>query len=178
MRYLLAITLPKNLSLRLAKIQQRYRSKRWSIALPPHITLLPPAKIKSDLQELGKILAKIAAQFSPFEIKIPGVGKFRNRGNTIFAKIEKNQSLADLQESLSRQSGKHLAIENNHQHFRPHITLSNQLEQNEAQEKLANIQKLIPKAKFLCEKITLFSKPDNAQKYQKLADFVFASTKD
>jgi len=172
MKYLVVIALPLDLSSRLAKIQRLYRSPRWNIALPPHITLLPPAKLRSSKKELITTLAKIAGQFSSFEIEIVGVGKFKNRGNAIFAKIGESPKLSELHQCLSNQIKNHLEFKNQ-RHFRPHITLSSQLQRNEAKEKFDVIKKLVPKAKFLCEKITLFSKSDSARKYQKVAEFAF-----
>ena len=136
MKYLIAITLPKSLSQKLASVQQLYKSERWNIALPPHITLVPPAKLMSSEGDLKKILTEVAKKFQPLEIKIVGVGRFRNHGNTIFAKVEKSQELSVLQESLSRRLASCLAIENSRKRFHPHITLSNQLKPGEAREKL------------------------------------------
>ncbi|PIX30072.1 hypothetical protein COZ63_01695 [Candidatus Berkelbacteria bacterium CG_4_8_14_3_um_filter_42_13] len=171
MKYLIAITLPKSLSQKLASVQQLYKSERWNIALPPHITLVPPAKLMSSEGDLKKILTEVAKKFQPLEIKIVGVGRFRNHGNTIFAKVEKSQELSVLQESLSRRLASCLAIENSRKRFHPHITLSNQLKPGEAREKLRDIRKLVSKQSFSCQEISLLQRDDDERRYKKIADF-------
>lgn len=174
MKYLIAIALPKNLSQKLAKIQRQYKSSRWNIALPPHITLIPPANLLTDFDNLFSDLSKFTNNIEPFEIKICGIDKFVNKGNTIFAKIVENKPLQDIHQSMTRIALKHLNISKDYPDiFCPHITLSNNLTVERAKIIYSKIEKLIQKEKFLVSDITLYKRPRNSKKYQKVSYFYF-----
>lgn len=176
MKYLVAIILPKNLSQRLAEIQRRYKSERWNIALPPHITLIPPAKLTSNFKALSEALEKRAKDFKRFKIDIAGVSQFRNHGNTIFTQVTKSDNLLNLHQLVIKSIEGHLEIMKDYpRQYRPHITLSNDLTANEAQEKFPRIEKLISDQQFIVDRISLFRKGDSDRKYQKIAVFAFGN---
>jgi len=172
MRYLIAITLPQGLSANYSKIQKRYKSKNWNIALPPHITLIPPAKLTSNFKALSEALKKRAKDFERFKIDIVGVGQFANTGNTIFAQVAKSDDLLSLQQLVIKSIEGHLKIMKDYpKQYRPHITLSNDLTADEAQEKFLGIEKSISDQQFIVDKISLFRKGDSDCNYKKIADF-------
>jgi len=174
MRYLIAITLPQGLSANYSKIQKRYKSKNWNIALPPHITLIPPAKLTSSFKALSEALKKRAKDFKRFKIDIVGIDQFANTGNTIFAQVAKSDDLLNLQRLVIKSIEGHLEIMKGYpRQYHPHITLSNDLTADEAQEKFPGIEKLVSDQQFIVDRISLFRNGDSDSQYQKIADFVF-----
>jgi len=64
--------------------------------------------------------------FTPFQIKVGGLGAFPNKSNPriIWAAVQQNDQLMNLQSKISDQLNDVVDLSNNHQSFIPHITIA------------------------------------------------------
>ncbi|NMM50189.1 2'-5' RNA ligase family protein [Marinigracilibium pacificum] len=94
---------------------------------PPHITLFPPFKMKSDNEnQVIKHLKEICKDISPFEVRVNGVSGFAPR--VVYVNPVKNMELSDLRDSILTGLEESLGIiadRNTKKPFNPHITIAN-----------------------------------------------------
>lgn len=124
MRLFVSIDLPEEI--------QKYL-QGWLPALPGlrytkkeqlHLTLLFIGE--SDEDQVCLITEKLrTVQFEPFQMVIKGVGAFPGRKNprVIWAGVEENDELMDLQKQISKKLSGFIDEGGNHS-FKPHITLA------------------------------------------------------
>jgi 2'-5' RNA ligase len=149
-------------------IQQKYKNNRWNIALPPHITLMPPAQAILPNKEAIEIIEKTVCKINKFEIEITDVSFFRNYYHIIYITVKSNPKLNELYKKVISSAGKIGKIEGAYKSFNfiPHITLSNDLTEEEFNQKYSKVQELSFNSKFICDKILLFAKEGNQKKYR------------
>lgn len=128
-----------------------------SLNSPPHITLIPPFHIESDIEVFWLELSERLASEKVFEIRLLNFGSFRPR--TIFIGVENNKRLDELQKRLSELVSGEVGVKRQLKKqflFKPHLTLLNRdltLENfNKAWEKY---KKTSFQGRFKCCKISL-----------------------
>ena len=172
MKYLIVIILPSEINHKIELIQQKYKNDHWNIALPPHITLMPPAQAILPSEKAIKIIKEAAHKIKKFEIEITDVGFFCNYYHTIYITVKSNPKLNALYKKIISSADKIGKIEGAYKNFNfiPHITLSNDLTKEEFNQRYPEIQKTAFNSKFICNKVLLFAKNDNQQKYQAVGE--------
>ncbi|RPF52132.1 YjcG family protein [Aquisalibacillus elongatus] len=96
--------------------------------IPPHITLKEKFQAsQEEIKEITKELNQVASEVEPFEIEINKVSSFSPVTNTVYLKVEPNESLTTLNKKMNE--GKFL--ENQKYAFVPHITISQELSEDE-----------------------------------------------
>lgn len=122
------------------ELRKRYDPRYDFIA--PHITLKEAFNIEKDtFPEITASLKQIAEQTKPFEIEINKVSTFAPVTNTIYFKVEQNDSLLSLYEQFHTDSFPGESAYN----FVPHITVAQELAEDEISDiygtlKLKNVQ--------------------------------------
>ncbi|WP_028782092.1 YjcG family protein [Thalassobacillus devorans] len=126
MKYGIAIFPPKKIQ----DVANSYR-KRYDphyALIPPHITLKEPFEAEdNEIKEMVPYLKEIAKETQPFEIDINKVSSFTPITNTIYLKIEPDDTIMALNEKLYAD---HLPGEQEHS-FVPHITIAQKLSDDE-----------------------------------------------
>ena len=124
MRLFVSIDLPKevqeNLQYWLPSLPELRNTKKEQL----HLTLLFIGE--SDEDQVCLITEKLhTVQFEPFQMVIKGVGAFPGRKNprVIWAGVEENDELMDLQKQISIKLSGFIDEAGNHS-FKPHITLA------------------------------------------------------
>lgn len=166
MKYLIGIAPSDEISHQIKSVQQEFKSDRWNIALPPHITLMPPVEAILPVAQAIKLIKEAVYNIEKFQIEITGVDSFCNYHRTIYAAVKSSLELIDLQGKVEAISAKIGKINNAFKSFIPHITLSNDLTREEFNQQYPEIKKLIFNLKFICDKILLFVKNSNDRKYR------------
>ncbi|WP_037912511.1 2'-5' RNA ligase family protein [Actinacidiphila yeochonensis] len=71
-------------------------------AIPTHITLLPPTELpRSELPDLGRHLARVAAGGRPFPVRLEGTDTFRPLTPVVYVRVaEGGDACARLQEQV------------------------------------------------------------------------------
>ena len=105
--------------------------------IPPHITMKSSFRADKAARSLFITeLNKIAKEVQPFSIKISKVRSFTPVTYTIFFKIEPNESLTILNEFMHKEP---FPTEREHP-FVPHITIGQQLEEDEFSDIYGSLQ--------------------------------------
>lgn len=174
MKYLVGIILPSNINHKIELIQQKYKNDRWNIALPPHITLMPPAKAILSSDKAIKIIEKTVSDVKKFKIEILDVNYFCNYYRTIYAAVENSSKLKALYKNIISQANKIGAIKGPYKsfNFAPHITLLNDLTDDEFNQRYSQVRKLTFNSKFICDKVLLFAKKDDQRKYRVVGEVI------
>ncbi|SEP85387.1 YjcG family protein [Piscibacillus halophilus] len=96
--------------------------------IPPHITLKERFEAtKEEINDFTSELEKIAKEIEPFDIEIKKVSSFSPVTNTVYLKVEPNESLTTLNKRMNE--GK---LPKSQQFaFVPHITISQELSEDE-----------------------------------------------
>ncbi|PKR78366.1 hypothetical protein CEY16_01005 [Halalkalibacillus sediminis] len=105
--------------------------------IPPHITL--KEKFQADKDEIAKIeeeLEKISSQVKPFEIEIKKVSSFSPVTNTVYLKVEPNESLQTLSDKMHEGN----FPDQREFSFVPHITISQDLSEDEHSDIFGSLQ--------------------------------------
>jgi 2'-5' RNA ligase len=157
------ITLPVQAAVAIREIQENYKSASWSIAIEPHITLVPPGAGLASLEQAEQMLRAAVAKISPFDITVRGVGIFDNESNTVFANVEPSEELARLQyeiycASIGFISKPNVRGDHAGNRFSPHITLSNKLNRVLAEQIAGQLEEQHIDFTFRCDSVVLFSK--------------------
>lgn len=175
-RFLITIMLPDNLAREISEIQEQFRTPSWPKNIEPHITLFPPFTHRVNKSELETLLTSIATRFQPFPIHIAGIGTFRPKTSVIFAKVEKDEELARLQQTINS-ALKPIANRpgSNPTAFHPHVTLSNRLKPDAFDRQLKQIRSIKIDHHFICDRFSLMQLDKG--KWQIVRDFVFRSIK-
>ena len=174
MKYLCAITLPEEVTSVLGELQQNYKTASWKILIPPHITVLPPALALTSADQAINYLREVAATIHPFDIEVEGVGHFQNTSNTVYAKVKLNEELVWLHSRLCKIASSVMATPSNMvDNFHPHITLSNKLSDNLAEQVKIQLDEQRINFVFECNNFSLFKKETNDTKWVELQKLYF-----
>jgi 2'-5' RNA ligase len=138
---------------------------------PPHITLEPPFKWRSDrFDVLETALQSFAHQHSGFPVKLTGFNKFSSR--VIFIDVEPNQPLQQLQQSLKTRlrSDLDLVSERPDRPYHPHMTVAfRDLRKNRFLEAWHHFSNIDYQREMKVSRITLLQ--HNGRIWQRRMDF-------
>ncbi|TFB15060.1 hypothetical protein E3U55_12470 [Filobacillus milosensis] len=96
--------------------------------IPPHITLKERFEAsKEEINEIAEELNKIASEVQPFEIEINKVSSFSPVTNTVYLKVEPHDQLSLLNDKMNEG----VFPESQQYAFVPHITISQDLSEDE-----------------------------------------------
>jgi 2'-5' RNA ligase len=97
---------------------------RHALKSPPHITLIPPFRWRTDrLAALKETLALFAPEQEPFEVGLRNFNCFRPR--VIYVAVAPNDSLSRLQRALQAELSKSPGLPGGEgRRFHPHITIA------------------------------------------------------
>lgn len=135
MRYGIAIFPSREIQDEANQYRKRYDTS-YSL-IPPHITLKDAFEIDdTEFNEVIQQLKEIANDTEPFSIQIQKVSTFAPVSNTIYFKIEANESLTTIHERMHEGT---LSREREHP-FVPHITIAQDLAFDEYSDVLGSLQ--------------------------------------
>lgn len=105
--------------------------------IPPHITLKSPFKMDDTLRdELIGELKKVTKDTKPFKVNINKVSTFAPLTNTVYYKVEPIPELTKLNEQLNKEN----FPKSNELAFVPHITIAQNLLQDEFSDVYGTLQ--------------------------------------
>jgi len=149
---------------------EKFDSKS-ALRSPPHITLEPPFKWRSDrFQILETTLQAFAAQQPGFQVKLDGFNKFPSR--VVFIDVEQNPSLQKLQRLLKAnlRSKLDLISERPDRAYHPHMTVAfRDLRKNRFLEAWQHFSKIDYQREMDVVQITLLQ--HDGRVWQKRLDF-------
>lgn len=130
MSYLLLLKVPEKVCDYVAQLQDRFDFKKRF--LEPHITLVPPFKLRGDLNEKLLLSELEKVGFNPFKQVIDGIDFFEGKNNVIFLDVVMNNYLMKLYLSIrnilepvsQRAYGKGPLFRST---YKPHITVAKRL---------------------------------------------------
>jgi len=166
MKCLIAILIPEEIAKEISSIQQKYKNEEWNIALPPHITLVPPMEVTELTPEMLEALEKETKVTGPFNIDLKEIGHFQNEYFVIYQNVEVSPSLAGLADELTVVSKTFAVSMKEYKEFHPHMTLSNDLNEEEFKDRYPRIEKKIVERSFVCNRIALLLREQNEDKWK------------
>ncbi len=122
--YFIGLTLPEDVSSRIEKEREWMRrtwGNRSGMGTVPHITLIPPFYSNLSVKALLSILSSI--KNDRIDAVISGHGSFGER--TIYAAVEENREMTELQRKLKRVLRESNIAFKDEKKFTPHITIAN-----------------------------------------------------
>ncbi|MFT8321090.1 MAG: 2'-5' RNA ligase family protein [Bacillus sp. (in: firmicutes)] len=126
MKYGIVIFPNKELQDKANSLRKRYDPKYALI--PPHITLVSEFEATNEeIKEIGKKLELVASHFQSIALNILKISTFQPANNVVYLKIEPTSDLEDLHIELSSTLG----VEHANHSFVPHITIGQQLTNDE-----------------------------------------------
>lgn len=135
MRYGIAIFPSREIQDEANQYRKRYDTN-YSL-IPPHITLKETFEFGDQgFEDMIHQLKEIANGMEPFAINIKKISSFAPVSNTIYFKIEPNESLTNLHERMHEDT---LFHEREHS-FVPHITIAQDLAFDEYSDVLGTLQ--------------------------------------
>lgn len=103
------------------QISEEYQTYK-ALNSPPHITILPPARMKQETkEELQNHILKLAGRQEPFDVRLYGFGHFGNK--VLFINVELNDELKGFYEN-NREIYEEHGFTIDHEEFTPHLTLA------------------------------------------------------
>lgn len=166
MKYLIAILLPKSIGRNVSTIQGKYNNGQWHIALPPHITLVPPMVVEKPLAEISKMVNESIKNTKQFDIELQDIGYFANKHYVIYQEAKITPELLNLANNLNESCQKIAKEIKKYDKFVAHVTLSNDLDKPEFEHRYEKIKKEISRRTFKCEQIALLSREPNRDKWK------------
>jgi len=100
-----------------------------ALAVPPHITLLPPTAVPPDrLEEIESHLGCVAAMLSPFDLHLAGTDTFRPVSPVVFVTVAVGASECDALQKQVRTGplDRDLSFP-----YHPHVTVAHHLTEDE-----------------------------------------------
>lgn len=162
-KYYLALLPPDPIEQEIRAIKELLKSKfnvKYALNSPSHVTLKMPFSYQEAKEEnLVKQLTSFLHKYTPFSLKISGLGHFGKR--VIFHPILLSEPLSTLQAALGAYCKKslHLPLELSDQNFQPHLTLAyKDLKKDIFTEALAFAKAYPIEAEFEVEKLFLMKR--------------------
>lgn len=94
-------------------------------AIPPHVTLLPPTDVDaSEVRDISKHLAAVAASGAPFEMHLRGTATFRPVSPVVFVALARGISHCEMLANAVRTGP--LLVEL-HFPYHPHVTVAHNI---------------------------------------------------
>jgi 2'-5' RNA ligase len=169
MKYFVGIVPPDPIHQTLLQIQQAHGDNR----LEPHITLRPPVS-PLDADGWIKAVARVAAEFKPFQVALSGTGNFGNR--VLFVSVDSNP-LSSLYDQLipAIKPFEPEDAKDRHEGYHPHLTLGRgwcgfTVEDFRKMKVLAEEYLAGADISFTVEGIRIYHKPDAHGGYKPFLD--------
>ncbi|MGE7602072.1 YjcG family protein [Peribacillus sp. NPDC097675] len=138
MKYGVAIFPSKKLQDLANSYRKRYDTKYAFI--PPHLTLKQPFEAtETEITAIAERLEDIARKFQPFTLNVTKAKSFQPVSNTIYFKVEMSKELEGLHEVLHDER---FLKTDSEQAFIPHITIAQDLSDNEHSDVLGQLSML------------------------------------
>ncbi|WP_445486725.1 2'-5' RNA ligase family protein [Niallia sp. 03133] len=126
MKYGIVIFPGKELQDRANSLRKRYDPKYALI--PPHLTLVSEFEANNEeIKEISKKLEQVAGHFQSIALNILKISTFQPVNNVVYLKVEHTSDLEDLHIELTSSLG----LEKPQYSFVPHITIGQQLTNDE-----------------------------------------------
>lgn len=128
--YAIVLTFPPKISGEIDKYRSEFhRYVRYTIE--PHLTLIQPFSIRSEISVISSHLQKIAERTSPFTLVLDGVAFFEGRNNAAYLSIMNKKPVAalhmdiikSLEDAIDEGSNGRFHREN----YIPHVTYGEQI---------------------------------------------------
>jgi 2'-5' RNA ligase len=175
MLYAIALILPEPFRSELTEIQRRFKDPNWNITLPPHVTIVPPFSLSKgkSLSEIVDAVSFTINALHCFNIGTGVIRKFNNKVSTIYLSVELSVELSELHSGINTILVPFInEISDYPKDFIPHVTLSGDVPESQAEEHFVKMKKLNLAKKFLCDKITLLKKSPEDKNWIPVRDFV------
>ena len=175
-KYLVAIVLPEELSEQIKQIQLAYKSSGWNILIEPHITLLPPSLALLSEDDAIRVLDNVREEYNAFDLEVTGISRFRNKSNTVFVSVSDSEPLRRLYGKLIQLAPSFSALDVDllkHRSFTPHITLSNKLYDQLAEQIIEQLDAENLRFAFECNSFVLFKKAEQDRLWKRAKEFHF-----
>lgn len=135
----------------------RERSPLLQMPAPPHITLKSPFLLRQTGAMVVERLEKICEEWEPFEIRICGLGVFRN--SILYARVEPSPDLRALHNRLVEELDGFVETLSDGRYdgtgFNPHLTLADRLTPTEVLEARRMLTDVRLSRRFLVERVHL-----------------------
>ncbi len=95
-------------------------------AIPTHITLVPPTDVTVDLDVVERHLATVAADRSPFPLRLRGTATFRPVSPVVFIAVSEGISACELLAGAARSGPLHQDLSFP---YHPHVTVAHHLDE-------------------------------------------------
>ena len=155
--YFIGLTLPGDVSSRIEKEREWMRQtwgNRSGMGTVPHITLIPPFYSNLSVKALLPILSSIKSE--RIDAVISGHGSFG--GRTIYAFVEENKEMNELQGKLKRVLRENDIPFKDEKKFTPHITIANRdIKPESFVPSMVYFESLNLHEEFVLSSFTLFS---------------------
>ncbi|MEK7151519.1 MAG: 2'-5' RNA ligase family protein [Patescibacteria group bacterium] len=143
---------------RILDIENKYKKPSSS---NPHITLIPPAKLKDKKSERGLVdrVTVSINSLKPFAVNLKEVGYFGNR-ETIYIKVDRDTSIVDLQSKVFKEVSNviNFSLGSFIDFSIPHITLVKGLSPEDGYGAWKELSREDFSGQFICDKIVLLKK--------------------
>ncbi len=119
----------------------------------PHVTLLPPTPVEpSDLPDIEKHLAEVAAQAQPFTMHLAGTGTFRPATAVVFVQVARGVGDCESLEAAIRRGPleRELCFP-----FHPHVTVAHDIDDAALDEAYDGLSGFV--ARFEVDSFVLFT---------------------
>ncbi|KGX87701.1 YjcG family protein [Pontibacillus litoralis] len=127
--------------------------------ITPHVTLKEGFEIADDqVDDVAKDLVQVAKQTKPFSINISKVSTFSPVTNTIYLKIDPNESLTSLHNQLNKVEA---TPEKDTFQFVPHITIAQKLSDDEYSDVYGSLRMMDVSFEDLVDRFQLLYQLDN-----------------
>ncbi len=145
-----------------------------------HITLLGPFYLGhgASLDSLRQV-ARVCAQWHPFNVEVAGVGVFRESGdNTVYLQVTNPTDIVALHEAVANAAAERIEIPDeasrrwNYEAYYPHITLGLRLSDRRAQELSINVSQQRFREVFQANCVSLV-RQERTGPWQYLLDYPF-----
>ena len=153
-----AIAIPQPHATALANWRKRVGDPAAELVWP-HVTLLPPTPVRSDLlPEIERHLTEAAARARPFVMHLAGTGTFRPASPVVFVQVARGVGDCEELEAAIRRP----PVERGLQFpYHPHVTVAQGLEDDALDEAYDGLSDFV--ARFAVDHIVLFSRdPDGS----------------
>lgn len=99
--YAVALTFPAGIETELNRLREKY-NRYVNYHIPPHVTLMYPFKLSTDLTVTKERLESVASRTRPFVLELDGVEYFEETNNVAYVAIKNKRPVVDLHTDIVR----------------------------------------------------------------------------
>ncbi len=129
---------------------------RQAEAIPTHITLVPPTRVDSGLDEVMEHLEKAASSFAPFPLRLRGTATFWPTSPVVFIALSQGISACELLAEAVRRGplDQQLSFP-----FHPHVTVAHDVDRDALEQAYESLKDF--EAAFVVHRFQLFVHGDD-----------------